>query len=193
MLYFRCYNFIAFFSLFRINHFFFKGKKKTLSYSIFTKYPSYSLGISRNFCSKATNDLKVNSTLFGYKQCIAIIKSKKSKLYNSRCNDKAKYSNFCKRHKNIVSPNNVKRCLGLTKLGLQCTRLVSENKEFCYQHISLNKHKTYLNKITNICGVEGLKTLLTASATVIICDPPYNIGKNFGNNFDNMEMSKYLS
>lgn len=188
-----CYNFIASFSLFRINHFFFKGKKKALNYSIFNKYSLYSLRISRNFCSKATNNTKADSISLDYKQCIAIIKSKKSKLYNSRCIYKAKYSNFCKKHKNSISSNSVKVCLGLTKLGLQCTRLVSENKEFCYQHISLNNNKTYLNKITNICGVVGLKTLPTASATVIICDPPYNIGKNFGNNFDNMEMSKYLS
>ncbi len=40
--------------------------------------------------------------------------------------------------------------------------------------------------------VEGLKTLSDESADIIICDPPYNIGKDFGNDSDKQEMETYL-
>ncbi|AOM63518.1 DNA methylase [Heterosigma akashiwo virus 01] len=40
--------------------------------------------------------------------------------------------------------------------------------------------------------VEGLKTLPDECANVIICDPPYNVGKNFGNNRMELDMNDYL-
>lgn len=42
------------------------------------------------------------------------------------------------------------------------------------------------------CIVE-MKKLKAESVDIIICDPPYNIGKNFGNNSDKQEMKQYLS
>ena len=39
-----------------------------------------------------------------------------------------------------------------------------------------------INKIYNMDAIEGLKNLNTDSADCIIIDPPYNIGKDFGNN-----------
>lgn len=40
--------------------------------------------------------------------------------------------------------------------------------------------------------LEGLQSLDTASADIIICDPPYNIGKDFGNDSDKRPMDVYL-
>lgn len=38
----------------------------------------------------------------------------------------------------------------------------------------------------------GLRNTPDQSADAIIIDPPYNIGKNFGNNFDNLDFDEYL-
>lgn len=40
--------------------------------------------------------------------------------------------------------------------------------------------------------IEGIKELESRSADIIIADPPYNIGKDFGNDSDKQEMDKYL-
>ena len=39
----------------------------------------------------------------------------------------------------------------------------------------------------------GMKKLSDNSADIIVADPPYNIGKDFGNNKDKMPLSEYLS
>lgn len=41
--------------------------------------------------------------------------------------------------------------------------------------------------------VAGMKALVAGEYQVIIADPPYNIGKDFGNNSDRQEMTTYLS
>ncbi|MBI2035221.1 MAG: repressor LexA [Candidatus Liptonbacteria bacterium] len=53
--------------------------------------------------------------------------------------------------------------------------------------------KLPLNKI--ICGdaVAELKKLSNESCDVIVIDPPYNIGKDFGNNIDKRELSEYVA
>ena len=38
----------------------------------------------------------------------------------------------------------------------------------------------------------GMRQLSDNSAQIIIADPPYNIGKDFGNNSDKMSMPEYL-
>lgn len=40
--------------------------------------------------------------------------------------------------------------------------------------------------------VKGLKQIADESVDVVIIDPPYNIGKDFGNESDNQEFKKYL-
>ena len=47
-------------------------------------------------------------------------------------------------------------------------------------------------KILNIDCVEGMKEIEDNSVDIIICDPPYNIGKDFGNNSDKQSMDEYL-
>ena len=49
-----------------------------------------------------------------------------------------------------------------------------------------------LNKIILNDAVEELKKLPDKSCDVIIIDPPYNIGKNFGNNIDRRELGDYV-
>lgn len=53
-------------------------------------------------------------------------------------------------------------------------------------------NKTDLNKFHLIDVVEGLKKIEDNSVDIIISDPPYNIGKDFGLCKDNMELNKYL-
>ena len=50
-----------------------------------------------------------------------------------------------------------------------------------------------LNKIHKIDVVQGLKEVGTETCQIIIIDPPYNIGKDFGNNKDKRELLEYLS
>ena len=49
------------------------------------------------------------------------------------------------------------------------------------------------NKFNLIDVVEGLKKIKTESVDIIISDPPYNIGKDFGTTKDKMEMKDYLT
>ena len=40
--------------------------------------------------------------------------------------------------------------------------------------------------------IHGMKKIESETADIIICDPPYNIGKDFGNDSDKQTMEKYL-
>ena len=58
----------------------------------------------------------------------------------------------------------------------------------------LKRNKTLpLNKIILGDTLAELKKLPDESCDVIIIDPPYNIGKNFGNNLDKRESNEYVS
>jgi len=48
------------------------------------------------------------------------------------------------------------------------------------------------NKIYNEDCISGMKKITDNSVDIIICDPPYNIGKDFGNDSDKQDMDKYL-
>jgi len=52
--------------------------------------------------------------------------------------------------------------------------------------------KLPLNKIILGDAVKELRKLPSNSCDVIIIDPPYNIGKDFGNNYDKRELSEYV-
>lgn len=69
---------------------------------------------------------------------------------------------------------------------IQAEKLL-ENKE-----IQRSK-KLPLNKIILGDTVEELKKLPNESCDVIIIDPPYNIGKDFGNNHDRRELKEYIT
>ena len=46
--------------------------------------------------------------------------------------------------------------------------------------------------VLNQCCIEGMRELDNESVDIIICDPPYNIGKDFGNNSWNVDNDEYL-
>jgi len=48
------------------------------------------------------------------------------------------------------------------------------------------------NKIYNDDCIQRMKQMPADSVDIIICDPPYNIGKDFGNDSDKQDMDKYL-
>jgi len=52
--------------------------------------------------------------------------------------------------------------------------------------------KLPLNKIILGDAVKKLRKLPNDSCDVIIIDPPYNIGKDFGNNYDKKELNEYV-
>ena len=49
-----------------------------------------------------------------------------------------------------------------------------------------------LNKIINEDCIQGMKKIASETVDIIICDPPYNIGKDFGNDSDKQDMNTYL-
>ena len=49
------------------------------------------------------------------------------------------------------------------------------------------------NRVVLGDAVEISKTIVDDSLSCIIADPPYNIGKNFGNNLANKEIQEYLA
>lgn len=58
---------------------------------------------------------------------------------------------------------------------------------------SKKHYKLSLNKI--ICGdaIEELRNIPNESSDIIIADPPYNIGKDFGNNLDKRDLGEYVA
>lgn len=57
---------------------------------------------------------------------------------------------------------------------------------------TMDKEASKIQKIINQDCIEGMKEIDSDSVDIVICDPPYNIGKDFGNNSDKQEMDKYL-
>ena len=49
-----------------------------------------------------------------------------------------------------------------------------------------------VNKIHNEDCIMGMKKITSESVDIVICDPPYNIGKDFGNDSDKQKMDEYL-
>ena len=56
-----------------------------------------------------------------------------------------------------------------------------------------NLKKIELNKIICNDALKELKKLPNDFFDIVIADPPYNIGKDFGNNSDNKELKEYLN
>jgi len=54
------------------------------------------------------------------------------------------------------------------------------------------KEELEINKIYNEDCIIGMKKIKNESVDIIICDPPYNIGKDFGNDSDKQKMDSYL-
>ncbi|KAJ3086920.1 hypothetical protein HK100_008534, partial [Physocladia obscura] len=67
----------------------------------------------------------------------------------------------------------------------------SEYEDFLIDSDTLELRKKYV--IYHMDCVEGLKLLTRCTAQIIICDCPYNIGKNFGNKSDKKSLQDYLA
>lgn len=63
----------------------------------------------------------------------------------------------------------------------------------CNLNLSKKPTKVKLNNIYCMDALVGLKKIESASCDIIIVDPPYNIGKDFGNNHDKMELAEYVN
>ena len=50
-----------------------------------------------------------------------------------------------------------------------------------------------LNMIHSEDCITGMQKIKSNSVDIVICDPPYNIGKDFGNDSDKQKMDEYLS
>ena len=83
-------------------------------------------------------------------------------------------------------------------------KLISRNLAYeCTNHImssfNLNQTTKMLTPITTktqrvVCEdcITGMRAMDAESADIVICDPPYNIGKDFGNDSDRQGMDEYL-
>jgi len=89
--------------------------------------------------------------------------------------------------------NGIKKCSSKNKEEL--INLLEKNKEELI--IKDNKNEVVIqeleiNKIYNKDCIVGMKQIKNESVDIIICDPPYNIGKDFGNDSDKQKMDDYL-
>jgi len=58
--------------------------------------------------------------------------------------------------------------------------------------MELETNTSKIQEVINDDCIKKMKELEDESVDIIICDPPYNIGKDFGNNSDKQDMDKYL-
>ena len=79
----------------------------------------------------------------------------------------------------------------------QIELIIEEDEDFTNETITQQeKHEDdslEINKIHNEDCIVGMKKIKNESVDIIICDPPYNIGKDFGNDSDKQKMDDYLS
>lgn len=70
---------------------------------------------------------------------------------------------------------------------------ISSEDLFGFSNLRMSKKQDFNSRVINGDVLATLKTLdLSNKFDVIIADPPYNIGKDFGNNIDYMEINQYI-
>ncbi|MDO8592720.1 MAG: transcriptional repressor LexA [bacterium] len=96
-----------------------------------------------------------------------------------------------------IEPIIIKRDRELTIQGIVIDVIKNEEElqaENLLENKEIRRNKTLpLNKIILGDAVKELKKLPNESCDVVIIDPPYNIGKDFGNNLDKRELNEYIS
>lgn len=80
----------------------------------------------------------------------------------------------------------------LLKNNLNKYKNIKPIVENCSEIPSPNNPILEFNKIHNEDCIFGMKKIRDESVDIIICDPPYNIGKDFGNDSDKQKMDDYL-
>lgn len=96
-----------------------------------------------------------------------------------------------------IQPIIIKRDRELTIQGIVIDVIRNEENlqaEKLLEKREIKRNQTLpLNKIILGDAIEELKKLPSESCDVIIIDPPYNIGKDFGNNIDKRELKEYIA
>jgi len=93
--------------------------------------------------------------------------------------------------KKYCNENGIKGICKLKKKEIVDKLNSIKNEKDCCDNNSV-VYEPYIQKIYNRDCIEGMKELENESIDIIICDPPYNIGKDFGNDSDKQEMNEYL-
>ncbi|MCX6765770.1 MAG: transcriptional repressor LexA [Candidatus Moranbacteria bacterium] len=95
-----------------------------------------------------------------------------------------------------IEPIIIKRDRELTIQGIVIDVIKNEEELQAEEILTAGKVKRHLklplNKIILGDAVRELRKLPDESCDIIIIDPPYNIGKDFGNNIDKRELSEYI-
>jgi site-specific DNA-methyltransferase (adenine-specific) len=94
-----------------------------------------------------------------------------------------------------VEKNKIKPIIDDDENSIKNEIITKEELEINKIHIKneiITKQELEVNKIHNEDCVVGMKKIKNESVDIIICDPPYNIGKDFGNNSDKQKMDTYL-
>lgn len=67
-----------------------------------------------------------------------------------------------------------------------------KSKKQPIQLVEITSSELEMNTIYNEDCIQGMKKINSETVDIIICDPPYNIGKDFGNDSDKQDMNTYL-
>jgi site-specific DNA-methyltransferase (adenine-specific) len=111
---------------------------------------------------------------------------------NSVCDDSIEYSKkTVPELKKLCKERNIKGLSKKTKAGL-IELLRQSNNTMNIVSIPEQQQRGLLNDIIEGDAIQILPTLETETAQIIIADPPYNIGKDFGNDSDKQPMDEYL-
>jgi len=70
---------------------------------------------------------------------------------------------------------------------------IKKSKKQPVELVEISDSELEMNMVYNEDCIQGMKKIKSESVDIIICDPPYNIGKDFGNDSDKQDMNSYLS
>lgn len=69
---------------------------------------------------------------------------------------------------------------------------IKKSKKQPIQLVEITSSELEMNTIYNEDCIQGMKKINSETVDIIICDPPYNIGKDFGNDSDKQDINTYL-
>jgi len=87
---------------------------------------------------------------------------------------------------------NKNELIALLEKKVAAVELIIEEDEDEQEKSLKQEFPLEVNKIYNEDCIEGMKKIQSETVDIIICDPPYNIGKDFGNDSDKQKMDDYL-
>ena len=131
-----------------------------------------------NFTSLSKKELLVKCQEHGIKKCKSKNKKELIELLEKR---------------KIVTKEDIKNEVIITKEDIKNEVIITIEDIKNEVIITTTPQELEINKIYNEDCIIGMKKINNESVDIIICDPPYNIGKDFGNNSDKQTMDDYLS